>query len=65
MAQGPGKYDDALTVAREACGSTAALLIVLNGRHGPGFSMQAEGKWVIAAPALLRAVADEIEAGHG
>jgi hypothetical protein len=40
MASGPGKYDAICTVARETAGAQALVLIVLNGRHGSGFSVQ-------------------------
>lgn len=59
--RGPGKYDDALTVAREMCGSDAAILIVQRGNKGPGFSVQADAGLIRAIPAMLRIVAHEIE----
>lgn len=40
MPTGPGKYDDLCTVAREAAKAQAVVLIVLNGKHGSGFSVQ-------------------------
>ncbi len=59
---GPGKYDNACTLARLATGGMGVILIVLEGDRGYGFSVQAEG--VIPPSALatmLRSVADEIE----
>lgn len=38
---GPGKYDDACTAAREATQADGVVLIVLNGHRGSGFSVQA------------------------
>jgi len=59
---GAGKYDEALTLARRQCGSTAALLIVISGEAGPGFSCQADLDTLLTVPAVLRAVAAHIEA---
>lgn len=59
---GPGKYDDACTDAREATHAVACLLIVLEGEHGNGFSVQTlEPALLPVLPALLRQVAQEIE----
>jgi hypothetical protein len=38
-----------------------AILIVLNGTHGHGFSVQASLPALMRMPGLLRAIADEIE----
>lgn len=62
MSIGPGKYDDAMTLARKQCGSSAAALIVLKGESGPGFSCQADLETTLRLPAILRKVADDIEA---
>jgi len=61
MAWGPGKYDEALTLARKKSKATAALLIVLDGEHGPGFSVQGQLDTLVALPEILRMVAKEIE----
>lgn len=59
---GPGKYDDACTDAREATSAVACILIVLEGNKGNGFSVQtSEPDLLPALPALLRQVANEIE----
>jgi hypothetical protein len=64
MAEGPGKYDDICTAAREAAGARAVVLIVLQGDLGSGFSVQAVGEDLRAhLPELLRHVADGIEQG--
>lgn len=62
---GPGKYDDACTSARELTGGSA-LLMVIGGTKGHGFSAQllpehARDRSGVAA--VLRKVAAEIEAG--
>lgn len=64
MAQGPGKYDAACTAARELTGGSV-LLIVLGGKLGSGFAVQAEERYAAEMPRLLRAVADEIERDTG
>lgn len=40
MAIGPGKYDDICTVARESAKASAAIVIILDGVSGSGFSCQ-------------------------
>src|ERR1019366_9029846 len=62
MAIGPGRYDDTLTRARQSCGATSAVLIVLDGPLGSGFSVQATAEQTMKLPAVLRMVADGIEA---
>jgi len=62
MPFGPGKYGEALTLARQACGASAALLIVFDGESGGGFSVQAPPGFLIDIPATLRKVADGVEA---
>jgi hypothetical protein len=70
MGIGPGKYDDACTAAREATGGEAVVLIVLNGKHGAGFSVQSVSRDISAAlPDLLEHTAQLIRedmrgAGH-
>jgi hypothetical protein len=61
MPLGPGKYDAALTTARLSCYAQSAILIVLDGLHGPGFSCQATSHELATLPQLLRTLADTIE----
>ncbi len=66
MAQGPGKYDDLTTYVREKSGAEAVVVIVLGGKKGHGFSVQACGQGAAAEihatlSARLRAIADEID----
>jgi hypothetical protein len=61
MAEGPGKYDDLCTTARKAAEAQAALLIIFGGNNGNGFSVQTPIDFLIGIPAILRAIADEIE----
>jgi hypothetical protein len=43
MPIGPGKYDHICTVARNAAQARGALLIILDGDQGSGFSVQCIG----------------------
>ena len=52
---GPGKYDDACTEARKATQAEACLVIVLNGKRGSGFSVQA------SSPLMLKFIVDVLE----
>jgi hypothetical protein len=65
MTLGPGKYDAICTLAREQAEAEAALLLILGGNKGSGFSVQVQvqANMVLlrALPALLRDVADQIE----
>ncbi len=36
----PGKYDDLCTIVRESAEAETAIVIVLNGKQGHGFSLQ-------------------------
>lgn len=58
---GPGKYDDACTAAREATKAVAVLLVVIEGEQGNGFAVQTlEPDLLPVLPALLRVLADKI-----
>jgi hypothetical protein len=60
--KGPGKYDELCTQAREAALAGCALLIILDGEHGHGFSAQfSDPSYVGRLPAILREVANQIE----
>jgi hypothetical protein len=62
---GPGKYDDLATIVREQAEADAAIVIVLNGNKGSGFSVQAlihrHGEVITRMPELLREIARQIE----
>jgi hypothetical protein len=61
MAFGEGKYDQECQDARIATRAVAALLIVIEGDKGTGFSMQTVDEALLrVVPALLRQVADSI-----
>lgn len=57
---GPGKYDDACTQARLSTNALGAILIVLDGKHGNGFSVQVPLHVLPALPELLETVARQI-----
>jgi hypothetical protein len=59
---GPGKYDPQATVARESCKAAGVMLIVFRGFDGDGFSAQLPPHLLIAVPAILRHMADDIDA---
>jgi hypothetical protein len=61
MPEGPGKYDDLCTAARQTAEADAALLIIFGGNMGSGFSAQIPSNLVGDVPAILRAIADQIE----
>lgn len=65
MTLGPGKYDQLCTMVREATASDAAIVMVMNGRYGSGFSMQAlddvDGNKVAA---ILEDIASQIRADY-
>jgi hypothetical protein len=52
---GPGKYDEECTIAREATGGVLVALIVLNGDRGSGFQIQGTD------PELLRRMPGMLE----
>jgi len=62
MPLGPGKYDAACTAARLATKARGALLIVIDGEHGNGFSCQAEPAVLLTLPELLEDIARRIRA---
>jgi len=63
MPTGPGKYDAEATAARESAQAGAVVLLVLDGVHGSGFSVQVISPGVLERlPGLLRSMADEIQA---
>ena len=61
MARGPGKYDDLATYVREQANAHGAVVIVIAGDKGSGFSVQATEDVTRRLPALLRSLADDIE----
>jgi len=62
MTVGPGVYDDEATQVRESMNAQAVALIVVRGDKGSGFSCQAQEDVILDLPAVLRSLADQIEA---
>lgn len=58
---GAGKYDDDLTAVRMKLHATGAVLIVFDGPHGPGFSVQAPLPLLVGLPIVLRELANAVE----
>jgi hypothetical protein len=59
---GPGKYDEAATAARLATKATGGVvLLVFDGDHGSGFSVQLSPELLLTLPTLLRDAATRIE----
>jgi hypothetical protein len=62
MARGPGKYDSLCLKARQGACAQGAVLIIIEGSKGTGFSAQfLDPQLGLGLPAILREVADEIE----
>lgn len=60
MALGPGNYDDLCTYVREHANADGALVIVLGGAKGNGFSCQADAATTLTLPGLLESIAAQI-----
>lgn len=61
MPIGPGKYDQLCTMVREATKANAAIVIVLGGINGSGFSAQAGGRDLIEGlPDILESIVRQI-----
>lgn len=57
----PGKYDDICTMARVATQADGAVLIIMNGTKGGGFSVQVPPELLIYLPSMLTYIAKEIQ----
>lgn len=57
---GPGKYDDECKMLRLGTKAEAVIVIVINGRDGSGFSMQAKLPLDVDLPQLLEDVAAQM-----
>ena len=62
MPVGPGKYDDLCTEVREQTEAEGVAIIVINGKHGSGFSVQAAEYITLGLPDLLEHMAKDIRA---
>lgn len=59
---GPGKYDVVCTAARVLAEAKGAIVIIIQGNEGNGFSVQLPPDYAERIPRVLREVADGIEA---
>ena len=62
---GPGKYDELCTYVREQAQAKGALVLVIGGTKGGGFSVQADLETTLKVPGILRLLAAQIEADGG
>lgn len=60
MALGPGKYDHLCTLVREQAKAEGAIVIVIAGEHGNGFSCQADAENTLLLPFYLEDLARQI-----
>lgn len=60
--EGPGKYDDICTIVRENTQALGAIIIVIGGNKGSGFSVQTiSPNFASKLPKILRLLADDLE----
>ena len=64
MAYDPGKNDLLCTHVREQTAAVAAIVIVVDGMLGSGFSVQAPPDVADRLPEILRSLARQIEASR-
>jgi hypothetical protein len=61
MAVGPGKYDLIATMVREMTSASGVVILVFDGAHGSGFSVQGPIELTTSLPKMLRGIADDID----
>jgi hypothetical protein len=62
MTVGPGKYDHLCTTVREKAQAQVAIIIVIDGNKGSGFSCQATPLVMVDVPQVLEKLAADIRA---
>ena len=60
MAHGPGKYDKVCTDVREKTNAKAAIVLVIDGDSGTGFSCQGAPDTTAQLPGILETMARQI-----
>lgn len=60
MPLGPGKYDDVCTLVREQTAALGVIVMVINGKHGHGFSVQADPMTLAGLPEILEDIARQL-----
>ena len=61
---GAGKYDDLCTHVRKAAKAKGAIIMIINGEHGSGFSCQLDAAMTHRIPEILERMAKDIRE-HG
>lgn len=63
MPIGPGRYDNECQTIHETSKADVVMLLIVNGDKGSGFSLSSkEYKFIKEMPAMLRYMAEKIEA---
>jgi hypothetical protein len=60
MSIGPGKYDELCTLVREEAQAKGAIVVIINGYKGSGFSVQADAFTTAHLAVILEDMAAEI-----
>ena len=58
---GTGKYDKLCTLVRKRSRAKGAMVIIIEGDKGHGFSCQVNAEMLRLLPGVLRTMADQIE----
>jgi len=61
MAVGKGRYDEICEAVREETGAFGAILLIMDGDRGNGFSVQVPPEVLGRVPELLQHLADAIQ----
>lgn len=64
MTLGPGKYQELCTRTRIEARAIGAIVVIIEGRHGNGFSCQAPLEVQRELPTMLRELAQSIEQAY-
>ena len=65
MTIGPGKYDDLCTRIREDAKAAGAIVIIVRGEKGSGFSVQSDLATLAVLPELLETMAAQMRKDRG
>jgi hypothetical protein len=60
MASGPGKYGDLCAHVREKAEARAAIVIIIGGNKGNGFSCQTDAETSLDLPEILERMAAQL-----
>lgn len=62
MTMGPGKYDEEAMLVMERTKAQGVIVMVIGGEKGPGFSVAADLLTTLSLPAILRSIANQLDA---